>query len=324
MAIKNKVNKPKRILAISHYYAIENRGGGEVMLHRILRHFVKQGYIVDAVATNTEKGIDTLDGITVYQGAQYKDMLTKDYDLVITQFENAPWVMAKADELKIPSLYIIHNNIQETKNILNMSNPTLVIFNTEWVKNDCNYNGNSIVVHPPIYAEEHATVSGNKITLVNLHVSKGANTFYNLATNIPQGRFLGVKGGYFKEQQVVINRRNVEIIENTQDMKNNVWANTRILLMPSVYESFGMVGVEAMASGIPVIARRTPGLEEALSYAGIFPQDNTLGAWKSEIYRLSDPVEYKKASELALKRSAELNPDIELSKLEKEVEKILK
>lgn len=316
--------KNKKILAISHYYAIHNRGGGEMMLHRILRHFVKLGYEVDAVVTDTEKGIDTLDGVTVYQGSQYKDMLTKDYDLVLTQFQNSPWVIDKAKKLKIPSVLLVHNNMDGTKIILNEHKPTLAVFNTQWVKDDCNYIGNSIVVHPPIYAEEHATTPGNKITLVNLLVSKGAYTFYNLAHYLPQGKFLGVKGGYFKDQQVVLRRPNIKIVENTQDMKNDVWSKTKILLMPSTYESYGMVGVEAMASGIPVIARRTPGLEESLSYAGIFPGNNTMGAWKAELIRLSNPVEYKKASELALKRSAELNPEIELKALADEVKKIIK
>lgn len=322
MAIKNK--KKKKILAISHYYAINNRGGGEVMLHRILRDFVKQGYEVDAVANKTEAGISELEGVTVYQGMQYEHMIEKDYDLIVTQFENAPWVLDKAEERGIPTLYIVHNNIEATKYILNNHNPSLVIFNTDWVKNDCNYNGKSIVVHPPIYAEEHATTPGNMITLVNLLTSKGANVFYNLAQHLQRNKFLGVKGGYFKEQQVIISRPNIQIIENTQDMKNDVWSKTRILLMPSSYESYGMVGVEAMASGIPVIATPTPGLKESLSYAGIFPRDNTLGAWKAEIIRLSNPVEYKKASDLALQRSAELNPAIELDALAKEVKKLLK
>lgn len=312
-----------KIIAISHYYAIANRGGGEVMLHQILKRLVDEGHQVDAVATDTEAGVGALDGVTVYQGAKYKEMLTKEYDLVLTQFENTGWVLDKAKELKVPSVLILHDNHRHRKETLATHKPDLVVFNSEWIRRDMQYKGNSIVVHPPVYAEDHATEPGTDITLVNLLVNKGANTFYNLAQHFPKEQFLGVRGGYFKKNQVIINRKNVTIIDSTMDMKRDVWSRTRILLMPSMYESYGMAGVEAMASGIPVIARRTPGLEESLSYAGIFPTDNSIGAWKREIAKLQNPVYYKLASEKAKKRSAELDPEPELAALMVEIGKIV-
>lgn len=313
---------PKKILAISHYYAIHNRGGGEVMLHRILRHFVKLGYEVDAVATNTEDVTQELDGVTVYHGERHKKMLTKKYDLVFTQFENSAWVIDESKKLKIPTVMLVHNDIQKTQDTVREHPPSLVVFNTNWIKERFYYKGRSIVVHPPVYASEHATERGNEITLINLLVSKGANTFYNVAQFTQNEYFLGVKGGYFKDQQVILHRRNVSIIENTDNMKEDVWSRTKILLMPSSYETYGMAGVEAMASGIPVIANPTPGLVESLSYAGIFPKQRTIAAWKYEIARLRNPVYYKRMSDLALQRSAELDPEIELAELVKEVERL--
>ena len=59
---------PKRVLAISHYYVTDNRGGGEVMLHEIMKAFVDDGWHVDAVAMNTEGQNEVLDGVNVFKG----------------------------------------------------------------------------------------------------------------------------------------------------------------------------------------------------------------------------------------------------------------
>lgn len=311
-----------KILAVSHYYATDNRGGGEIMLHEILKSFISDGHDVDAVATDNEGSLEVLDGVRVYKGKRFTDMVSPKYDLVITQFHNANKTLERALHFNIPSVYIVHNNLIITTNTLKNTKPSLVVFNSEWIKDFYNYDGESIVVHPPVYADAHATTRGDSITLVNLFPSKGVYAFYNLAARFPKEKFLGVKGGYYKDKQVVLSRKNVRIIENTQDMRE-VWSQTKILLMPSTYESYGMVGVEALASGIPVIASPTPGLKESLSYAGIFPKNNSIRAWCSEIEKLNNPEEYKKVSELSLRRSAEINPTIELKALIKKVRRII-
>ncbi|MFE4971343.1 glycosyltransferase [Kitasatospora sp. NPDC056651] len=64
----------------------------------------------------------------------------------------------------------------------------------------------------------------------------------------------------------------MEIIDHVPGhaMRERVYARSRVVLMPSSHESWGRVGVEAFASGIPVIAHPTPGLAECLGHAGIY------------------------------------------------------
>jgi glycosyltransferase involved in cell wall biosynthesis len=93
-----------------------------------------------------------------------------------------------------------------------------------------------------------------------------------------------------------------------------VYARTRILLMPSEYESWGRAGVEAMASGIPVIASPTPGLKESLGKAGVFVNRGNRDGWQAAIERLDDPAAYAAASSAALRRSKQLDPRVDLAR----------
>jgi glycosyltransferase involved in cell wall biosynthesis len=70
-----------------------------------------------------------------------------------------------------------------------------------------------------------------------------------------------------------------------------------------------------MSSGIPVIAHPAPGLEESLSYAGIFLNREDYGAWEAAIRKLDDADEYQEQSELCLKRVKELDPAPQLDAL---------
>lgn len=294
------------------------------MLHEILKQFVRDGYIVDAVATTNVGEPEIMDGVNVYHGTEYRDIDLAPYDIIVTQFAESLYITPKAKKLKKKIIYIVHNTMEETNKYLHREKPDLAIFNTCWVKDFHKYNGDSIIVHPPVYAEDHATTKGNLITLVNLTPPKGSNMFYNMAIKLPRFKFLGVEGGYWKDQQKYMRRPNITFQKNTSNMKEDVWSRTKILLMPSVYESYGMVAVEAMASGIPVVACPTPGLKESLSYAGIFPASTSIRLWKAEIEKLmNDEAYYNERSKLALERSQEIDPRIELKEMSKKVKEIL-
>ena len=143
------------------------------------------------------------------------------------------------------------------------------------------------------------------MTMVNLTVSKGCEVFYELARRRRGDRFLGVLGAY--GHQIIRQIPNVGIQQHTGNMRDDVYARTRVLLMPSDYESWGRVAVEAMCSGIPVIAHPTDGLRESLGDAGIFCDRDDVDAWQRELERLDDPREYAAASNLAARRSDELD-----------------
>jgi glycosyltransferase involved in cell wall biosynthesis len=123
-----------------------------------------------------------------------------------------------------------------------------------------------IVVHPQIDPKQYETEgSHDHITYVNFHENKGPDIFWRLAAKLPDVQFLGVLGGYGDQKIPEVVPDNVTLIENTRDMRE-VYALTRAMLVPSMYESFGRVAIEAAASGIPTIHSDTPGLRESLNY----------------------------------------------------------
>ena len=162
----------------------------------------------------------------------------------------------------------------------------------------------------------------DSITLINLWEDKGGLVLQEIAKWMPEYKFLGVKGGY--GHQEVCSLKNIEYVENTPEIKK-MYAKSRIVLMPSKYESYGRVAVEAMASGIPVIAQPTPGLKESLGNAGIFCDRDKIDEWVETIKKLDDEKEYKAASKAATERFKEIEAQtaIELQQFEDFLYKII-
>jgi glycosyltransferase involved in cell wall biosynthesis len=139
------------------------------------------------------------------------------------------------------------------------------------------------------------------------HVTgKGGELFRRLAEQMPDATFLGVTGGY-GPQQDMSGLPNVDVLPHVpnSEMREQVWSRTRVLLVPSAYESWGRVASEALCSGIPVIATPTPGLVENLGDAGIFIDRADTDGWIGAIRRLQEPAAYQAARGRALARAAE-------------------
>lgn len=312
-----------RIAALVHFCVPFRNAGSETMLHALLRSLVDAGHDVKAFSTDTPEApfqyvYDDV-SVTSCNIMTVRQLVTAyEPDVIITHHANAPRAIQLARKLGAKSVFLMHNDFEANQDYLR-ARPDLVVFNTDWIAEKTGYDAAGCVVHPPVYAAEHATVPGDRVTLVNLNEHKGSRLFYALAERMPDVSFLGVVGGH-GDQIIRTDLRNVEIVEHTADMPGDVWSRTRVLLVPSIYESYGMVGVEAMASGIPVIAHPTAGLLESLGSAGTFVDRDATADWEATIRRLLNPTYWQPASRLALNRSDGLNPERELSEWVERIE----
>tara|TARA_R100001163_G_C5068494_1_gene208938 strand:- start:4625 stop:7705 length:3081 start_codon:yes stop_codon:yes gene_type:complete len=94
---------------------------------------------------------------------------------------------------------------------------------------------------------------------------KGIELFFKLAENKKLNtnhKFLFVGGNPKKEEWDKLIPDNVEVRPFTK-MPEEIYAISKVMIVPSHYEAFGMVTIEASVSGVPVVATALPGIREA-------------------------------------------------------------
>lgn len=72
-----------------------------------------------------------------------------------------------------------------------------------------------------------------------------------------------------------------------------VYSGAQIFVYPSLHEGFGLVAVEAIACGTPVIAHKSGGVEEAVGSAACLLDDLSVEALVDAIERLLNDVDYR-------------------------------
>jgi glycosyltransferase involved in cell wall biosynthesis len=127
----------------------------------------------------------------------------------------------------------------------------------------------AVVIHPPIYGAPpypyYANFERGFITMINPCAVKGVSIFLETAQRLPQYQFAVVPGwGTTGEDRRALDRvPNIRILPNPKNI-DHVLAQTCVLLNPALwYEGFGLIVMESMLRGIPVVASDSGGLKEA-------------------------------------------------------------
>ena len=125
------------------------------------------------------------------------------------------------------------------------------------------------VIHPPIYGRapyrQFGRFGSGTVLMVNPCAVKGIGIFLALADRFPTIEFAALKGwGTTAQDREALTRRpNVRLLGTVPDIASAL-CEARFLPMPSLwYEGFGLIAMEAMLRGLPVIASDSGGLEEA-------------------------------------------------------------
>lgn len=333
-----------KILFSIHLYPPHHLCGAEFYAHNINKYLVSKGHEVRVVLHQAEMhGIQTpyvIDGVNVF-----KPMGTVDQfqwaDILITHLDFTHWTIQMANIINKPVVFVTHNT-HPYESVVNARKNLHVIYNAKWGQEALNYQWPSMVFNPPVdyrYYDVCPDPSQNEyITLINLDENKGGWILKKIAEAMPDKKFLGITGSYsepFYMGQCTNMPPNVTIMPKQTDIRP-IYQKTRILLMLSRYESWGMTATEAMCNGIPVISTPTPGLKENLAGAGIYvparleplkddkkqiiktdADEYDINHIVKQIRKLDqDPKYYKVISELSRERSRDLDPQKGLAEVE--------
>lgn len=296
------------------------------MLHDLMKVLVAEGHDCSAVMIGQKEiKVREVDGVSIHlQRAENIGSLAREADLLITHLGGTGAALKARRLYGKPLVQLIHNTSEYTIGFLG-AGCELAIYNSLWIadhhakKSDSQlvkvWQGMnrstvqkrsqmvwpSIVVRPPTQGPflGGASPSGS-ISLINLTPNKGPEIFYDLAHMNPSMQFLGTVGGYEESKHDIRQMMNVRHHPHTDDM-DDIYRQTSVLIMPSIYESYGRVAVEAMRYGIPVIGSNTPGLSECLDGR---THERTSEAFNRALHEVLDDYEIR--SSIAAHRYKEL------------------
>lgn len=294
-----------KITAVTPLYPPGSRVGAWLATHEMLRACVAAGHEVRVVSALAAGPSYVHDGVPVDNGTKWIRDAVQDADVVVSHLGDQGSAHEFAVKRGVPSVRIVHGLASPNQlKICRVLPASLLVWNAYSAERAAKWDGPSLVVRPPLRPERFRVEPGDRVTQVNVSDAKGGQLFGKLVRFMPDVGFLAVRGGYGRQREPY--GQNVDVVGPVEDMRREVYARTRVVVIPSKWETWGMVGPEAMCSGIPVVAAPTPGLRESLGDAGVFVETTNFGGWLGEVRRLLDPVEWQEASLRALSRAEEL------------------
>jgi glycosyltransferase involved in cell wall biosynthesis len=273
------------VVALSHGYPPLWNMGGEVSLHRSMVAIKGQRVVL----TNTEAQY-YIDGIQVTQintpdvlniranpgpiATQLKDLNAR---VVIGQNElSVPGVVA-ANSIGAVSIVNVHTPPKYGKLIRQaVVSADYAVYNTttsakQWGEPE------ALVLHPPISdLPSNTSTKGDAYTCLSSLRNKGVEVVLSLAEMHPDKRFIIVRSpaepthGIPDLEDRAARLPNVELHPRV-DPKDvyKYLKQTRVLLVPSMYETYGMSAIEAAGYGIPTVHVDTPHVREGVGDAAV-------------------------------------------------------
>ena len=216
-------------------------------------------------------------------------------DVVFTHLDNTGVAINWARHFKKHLIFLSHNDHDYRIVRARQANISVVYNNKANEKNVGGgpYPNPSIVCKPPIFPDDvkYNRKHGQNVTLINCNENKGGHILVELAKRLPKIKFLGVLGSY-GEQIIDDTYKNLKYVPQTPDI-HLIYGKSNIVLMPSDYESYGRVALEAAINRLPVICTPTDGLKECLGAAGLyFDRDDLDGMAKKIEELMTDEILY--------------------------------
>lgn len=261
-----------KILAFVHKYPPTHNAGAEWMLHHVLQWLTGRGHETRVVTSQPVKA-DRFEDVMISSqpGLRASNMWWDWADVAVTHLDVTRLAVQQSIRHRRPLVHLIHNDRQLAHHRVIPATAALAVFNSEWMRRKVAWGGHQMVLHPPVPPERYATEGpGDRILFSNATAAKGAELVYGIARANPEKLFLIVWGAYGAQIRVPADlaEANIDTAEQHPDFRTFL-ARAKTILIPSSYESWGRVGIEAAAAGIPAVYADTEGLLEAMGDSGI-------------------------------------------------------
>lgn len=330
-----------KVLFNVHWCFSHRRAGSEKYVHEIAEFLSLQGHECKFLV-NSDMG-PLVGGYEPYQfGSSEVVVRPKDIkdhaalenelhdwaDIVVTHLTNTRNAIEYSRKHDVPVVLIQHNRGQLAMHQVKPEEIALFVYNSEWLKSIVEKTlrpRDSLVLVPPLRVSDYECPSENKsmVTHINCNEGKGVMFSRHYASQLPDTPFLFVLGSYFVQHVPRGTSRkykfsgvkfkemefpaNCEFWPNTSMVVDEVYSRTKILLQPSIIDTWGYAAIEAMCSGIPVIAHPDAGFLESLGSAGLFAERQKSKTWEALIKRLlTDEDFYAERSQIARQRALSL------------------
>jgi glycogen(starch) synthase len=287
----------------------------------LFNHFLTKR-VADVTSTVDFDVMHVHDWLAAFSGISFKHYMKKPMVLTVHSTE-----VGRAQGLHSPDSFSI-NGIEwwamyEADRVIvcsqSMKNEICNHFNLPWEKVDVIPNAidatkYQISVDRGAVRQRYGVGYGEKLILCvgRLVPQKGIEYFIraipSIAKRYPEAKFVIVGEGWSRdileaEARAGGQNRKIQFTGFASDREViNLMTSADVLVVPSVYEPFGIVALEGMATGVPVVASKVGGLSEVIEHdrTGLFvyPRNPESIAWGIDRV-LSDPDHAKWLTENA-------------------------
>ncbi|MFT8704826.1 glycosyltransferase [Bifidobacterium aquikefiricola] len=184
------------------------------------------------------------------------------------------------------------------------------------------FNKNCYLIHNPTTIESDgkvADLNSKKIAFAGRLViqQKGLDYLLQIAELIPDDWYISVAGSGQDEEQINAMAKERNLLAKLQfkgplygtDLLNH-YLSSSILVMPSRWEGFSLVAVEAMSCGLPIVAFDIPAMREATDngHFSLLADYGNVASFASELNSLIQSFEKRQRySSLSLRRSKDFS-----------------
>lgn len=247
-----------KIIVVTLDYPPNRFIGAEIAVHRLVKRLLARGHTVEVRVTAGIGG--KWEGV---RSVPHRTAPLWNPDVVVSNVGLGVRVRELWGE-KVPRVLWTHNNQLGALLDLSEADPEILVTNTHHMRSAVlSTTGiDSRVLYPiPDSGVRPLEARGDRWLLVNGSREKGGLVVRDVAETLLDQKFLVVQGGHGTHVQQTA--PNVKSIPHTPDL-SEIWAQACGLLIPSLAESYSMVGFEALQRGLPVVASALPGVMEAL------------------------------------------------------------